>query len=59
MHSIGIDEMTAWLIRAICITPFLIGLAFTVKHYMIEPYGMSVLEFEIEAEKVLKKGDRE
>lgn len=51
--------MKSFLFRSICITPFLIGLAFVVKHYMVEPYGMSVLEFEIEAEKVLKKGDRE
>lgn len=51
--------MKSWLIRAVLIAPVMIILALILKVYLIEPYGVSALEFEIEVEKVLKKGDRE
>ena len=51
--------MKSWVIRAILITPVMIVLALILKIYLIVPYGVSALEFEIEVEKVLKKGDRE
>lgn len=51
--------MKSFLIRTIYITPILIGLAFAVKVYLIEPYKMSVIDFEVGVERVMKKGDRE
>lgn len=51
--------MQNWLIRAALITPVMIVLALILKIYLIAPYGVNVLEFEIEVEKVLKKSDRE
>ena len=52
--------MKNWLLRAICITPILIGLALIIKTYMVEPYGVTtILEFELKADRILRKGDRE
>lgn len=52
--------MKSWLIRAILITPIMVALALTVKTYLIEPYGVvSLIEFEVQVDRILKKGDRE
>lgn len=48
-----------WFIRAICITPVLIGIALLIKNYLVEPYGIGMVRFEIEVQKILRKGDRQ
>ena len=52
--------MNSFFIRALTITPFLVGLALAIKHYLVEPYGVSVVEFDVEF-KVYRalKGDKD
>lgn len=51
-------ELSIWLIRAVISIPLLAALALILKYYLIEPYSISVLEFEFESVP-MKKGDRE
>lgn len=51
--------MKELFIRAIIILPPLVGTALLIKHQLIEPYGVSVLEFDVrfEIDRTLK-GDK-
>ena len=55
--------MKDWLIRAAISIPLLCGLALILKHYLIEPYSVSTIEFDIQFEVIQvdrsNKGDRE
>lgn len=48
----------SWTLRACISIPLLAALALILKYYLIEPYSVSVLEFEFESVP-MKKGDRE
>lgn len=56
--------MTNWLLRAAISIPLLCGLAYILKIKLIEPYSVTVVEFEIKSiddGEVFRsqKGDRE
>lgn len=50
--------MTNWLIRLSCCIPIIVGAALIVKTFLIAPYAVTVIEFDI-IEAPMKKGDRE
>ena len=49
-----------WLIRAAISIPLLCGLALIVKAYLIEPYSVINMDFDVQFEEIHSgKGDRE
>lgn len=50
--------MTNWLIRAAFCLPIIIGAALIIKIFLIEPYAVTMIEFDV-IEAPMKKGDRE
>lgn len=55
------NVMTNWLIRAAISIPLLCGLALILKHYLIKPYSVVTVEFELIDDGIFRsqKGDRE
>lgn len=47
-----------WIIRAVWAFGVLVVSAFAAKHYLIEPYSVTVLQFDVELDRPLKKGDK-
>lgn len=57
-YLLALNEWQNWLIRAAISFVIMMTLAFAVKHTLITPHSVSVIEFEIQMEKIFNKGMR-
>lgn len=52
-YLLALNELQNWIMRFIISVSLLVALAFILKYNLIEPYSMSVIEFELKVDQIL------